>query len=55
MNVGRQLINEHRAGEFKLPENVVIVAAGNRVSDRAGAKQHALAPQRLSAVPRCRG
>ena len=37
MNVGRQLINEHRAGEFKLPENVVIVAAGNRVSDRAGA------------------
>lgn len=37
MNVGRQLINEGRAGDFKLPDNVTIVAAGNRVSDRAGA------------------
>ena len=37
LNVFRQLQNEHRAGEFKLPPNVAIVAAGNRVSDRAGA------------------
>ena len=37
MNVARQIINEHRAGEFPLPKNVAIVAAGNRVSDRAGA------------------
>lgn len=37
MNVARQLINELRCGDFMLPDNVVIVAAGNRVSDRAGA------------------
>ena len=36
MNVGRQLINEWRIGEFELPHNVVICAAGNRMSDRAG-------------------
>jgi hypothetical protein len=36
MNVGRQLINEWRVGEFELPHNVVICAAGNRMSDRAG-------------------
>ena len=37
MNVARQIVNEHRAGEFALPNNVAVVAAGNRVSDRAGA------------------
>ena len=36
MNCGRQLINEWRIGEFELPHNVVICAAGNRMSDRAG-------------------
>ena len=36
MNVARQIINELRCGEFDLPHNVVICAAGNRMSDRAG-------------------
>ena len=36
MNVARQIINELRVGEFELPHNVVICAAGNRMSDRAG-------------------
>jgi len=36
MNVSAQMFNEHRCGEFKLPDNVVLVAAGNRTSDRAG-------------------
>jgi hypothetical protein len=35
-NVSAQLVNERRVGEFKLPDNVVLVAAGNRTSDRAG-------------------
>ena len=36
MNVARQIINELRVGEFDLPHNVVLCAAGNRMSDRAG-------------------
>lgn len=35
-NVAAQIINERRIGEFKLPDNCAIVAAGNRTSDRAG-------------------
>ena len=35
-NVAAQVVNERRIGEFKLPDNVAIVAAGNRTSDRAG-------------------
>ena len=35
-NVWAQVVNERRIGEFKLPDNVAIVAAGNRTSDRAG-------------------
>ena len=35
-NVAAQIVNERRIGEFKLPDNVAIVAAGNRTSDRAG-------------------
>ena len=31
-----QIVNERRIGEFKLPDNCAIVAAGNRTSDRAG-------------------
>jgi hypothetical protein len=31
-----QLILDRRVGEFKLPDNVAIVAASNRVEDRAG-------------------
>ena len=35
-NVAAQIVNERRIGEFKLPDNCAIVAAGNRTSDRAG-------------------
>ena len=35
-NNGGQIINERRIGEFRLPDNVAIIAAGNRTSDRAG-------------------
>jgi hypothetical protein len=36
MNIAAQIVNEHRIGEFKLPENCAVVCAGNRTSDRAG-------------------
>ncbi len=36
MNNAAQIINERRIGEFKLPDNVAIVTAMNRTSDRAG-------------------
>ena len=35
-NVWAQVVNERRIGEFKLPDNCAIIAAGNRTSDRAG-------------------
>ena len=34
-----QLIYERRLGDYRLPDNVVIVAASNRTCDRAGANQ----------------
>lgn len=36
LNIGAQLTNERRVGAHYLPEGWVIVAAGNRMSDRAG-------------------
>ncbi len=35
-NIAAQLVNERRVGPHRLPEGWVIVAAGNRSSDRAG-------------------
>ena len=35
-NIAAQLVNERRVGPHKLPEGWVIMAAGNRTSDRAG-------------------
>lgn len=35
-NIAAQLVNERRVGPHKLPHGWVIVAAGNRTSDRAG-------------------
>ena len=35
-NVGAQVVNERRVGPHHLPEGWVVVAAGNRTSDRAG-------------------
>lgn len=35
-NIFAQLTNERRIGKRKLPDNVAIVAAGNRLSDKAG-------------------
>ena len=35
-NIAAQLVNERRVGPHKLPQGWVIMAAGNRTSDRAG-------------------
>ena len=35
-NIFAQLVNERRIGSRKLPDNVVITASGNRMSDKAG-------------------
>ena len=35
-NIAAQIVNERRVGPHRLPEGWVIVAAGNRTSDRAG-------------------
>jgi len=35
-NIAAQLVNERRVGPHRLPDGWVIVAAGNRTSDRAG-------------------
>jgi hypothetical protein len=35
-NIAAQIVNERRVGPHQLPEGWVIVAAGNRMSDRAG-------------------
>ena len=35
-NIMAQLVNEHRIGRRELPNNVVIAASGNRLSDKAG-------------------
>ena len=35
-NIAAQIVNERRVGPHRLPEGWVIVAAGNRASDRAG-------------------
>jgi hypothetical protein len=34
-----QLIRDRRIGEYKLPDSTIILAAGNRVSDRVGANK----------------
>jgi len=36
MNVAAQLVYERRIGEYRLPDNVVMVCAGNKKSERAG-------------------
>ena len=38
-NIAGQLFNERRVGAWKIPSNSAIVAAGNRMSDRAGTNQ----------------
>ena len=38
-NVAAQIINEHRVGDWHIPSTWVVVAAGNRTSDRAGTTQ----------------
>jgi hypothetical protein len=35
-NIAAQVVNERRIGSYHLPDGWVIVAAGNRMSDRAG-------------------
>ena len=39
INVCLQLVQDRRIGQYVLPAGFVIVAVGNRVSDRAGARQ----------------
>tara|TARA_R100000329_G_scaffold36951_1_gene34820 strand:- start:1557 stop:2621 length:1065 start_codon:yes stop_codon:yes gene_type:complete len=36
MNVAAQLVYERRIGDYRLPDNVVMVSAGNKKSERAG-------------------
>ena len=35
-NVAAHIINDHMCGPFRLPENCAVIAAGNRMKDRAG-------------------
>lgn len=39
LNISRVIINERRIGEHRLPDGWAIVAAGNKMSDRAGTNQ----------------